>query len=235
MRFGSFEFRPGLWPTLLTLVLLSLLLGLGNWQLERAVPQWVAPEIETETGEGEEEPAETRPLAAEGDAPSDETGPVDFESLAGSGDDPSRPYIPEGGEDDAPPEIDSEMEETTEAEEDGDEGEAESAPTSPPEPPTEEELLAVDKREFAATAVIRTTLEGAALTSAVFGDRVVLSLPIEDSATREEESPGEPESAAETDEPIDAEPDLEPPPDPIPRPPRTTAPNRRCRGNRLRR
>ncbi len=36
MRFGSFEFRPGLWPTLLTLVLLSLLLGLGNWQLERA-------------------------------------------------------------------------------------------------------------------------------------------------------------------------------------------------------
>ena len=36
MRFGSFEFRPGVWPTLLTVVLLSLLLGLGNWQLERA-------------------------------------------------------------------------------------------------------------------------------------------------------------------------------------------------------
>jgi surfeit locus 1 family protein len=36
MRFGGFEFRPGLWPTLATLVLLPLLVGLGRWQLERA-------------------------------------------------------------------------------------------------------------------------------------------------------------------------------------------------------
>ena len=36
MRFGRFEFNPGLWPTMLTVAFLSLLLGLGNWQLERA-------------------------------------------------------------------------------------------------------------------------------------------------------------------------------------------------------
>jgi surfeit locus 1 family protein len=36
MRLGNFEFSPGLWPTLATLVLLPLLVGLGQWQLERA-------------------------------------------------------------------------------------------------------------------------------------------------------------------------------------------------------
>ena len=36
MRIGSFEFRPGLWPTLVTLILLPFLSGLGLWQLERA-------------------------------------------------------------------------------------------------------------------------------------------------------------------------------------------------------
>lgn len=36
MRIGSFEFRPGFWPTLVTLILLPLLAGLGIWQLERA-------------------------------------------------------------------------------------------------------------------------------------------------------------------------------------------------------
>jgi len=36
MRIGSFEFRPGLWPTLATLILLPFLSGLGIWQLERA-------------------------------------------------------------------------------------------------------------------------------------------------------------------------------------------------------
>ena len=36
MRIGNFEFRPGLWPSLATLVLLVLLLSLGFWQLDRA-------------------------------------------------------------------------------------------------------------------------------------------------------------------------------------------------------
>ena len=36
MRLAGFEFRPGLWPTLATLVLLPVLVGLGLWQLERA-------------------------------------------------------------------------------------------------------------------------------------------------------------------------------------------------------
>jgi surfeit locus 1 family protein len=36
MRIGSFEFRPSLWPTLATLILLPFLAGLGVWQLERA-------------------------------------------------------------------------------------------------------------------------------------------------------------------------------------------------------
>lgn len=36
MRIGNFEFRPGLWPTLVTLILLPFLSGLGVWQLERA-------------------------------------------------------------------------------------------------------------------------------------------------------------------------------------------------------
>jgi surfeit locus 1 family protein len=36
MRIGPFDFRPSLWPSLATLVLLPLLIGLGQWQLERA-------------------------------------------------------------------------------------------------------------------------------------------------------------------------------------------------------
>jgi len=36
MRLAGFEFRPGLWPTLATLVLLPALVGLGVWQLDRA-------------------------------------------------------------------------------------------------------------------------------------------------------------------------------------------------------
>jgi surfeit locus 1 family protein len=37
MRLAGFEFRPGLWPTLITLLLLPVLVGLGLWQLDRAV------------------------------------------------------------------------------------------------------------------------------------------------------------------------------------------------------
>jgi surfeit locus 1 family protein len=36
MRVGSFNFCPTLWPSLATLVLLPVLIGLGHWQLERA-------------------------------------------------------------------------------------------------------------------------------------------------------------------------------------------------------
>lgn len=37
MRLGQFEFTPGFWPTLATLAVLPVLVGLGNWQLQRAV------------------------------------------------------------------------------------------------------------------------------------------------------------------------------------------------------
>jgi len=36
MRIGPVDFRPTLWPSLATLVLLPVLIGLGHWQLERA-------------------------------------------------------------------------------------------------------------------------------------------------------------------------------------------------------
>lgn len=36
MRIGKLEFRPGLWPSLTTIVVMVLLVSLGFWQLERA-------------------------------------------------------------------------------------------------------------------------------------------------------------------------------------------------------
>jgi surfeit locus 1 family protein len=36
MRIGPFDFRPSLWPSLATLALLPVLIGLGQWQLDRA-------------------------------------------------------------------------------------------------------------------------------------------------------------------------------------------------------
>jgi len=36
MRAGKYDFRPGLWPSLATALLLPLLIGLGFWQLDRA-------------------------------------------------------------------------------------------------------------------------------------------------------------------------------------------------------
>ncbi len=36
MRFGGYDFSPALWPTVVTLLLLPLMTGLGIWQLERA-------------------------------------------------------------------------------------------------------------------------------------------------------------------------------------------------------
>lgn len=36
MRLGSMDFRPGRWPTIITLVVFGILLSLGFWQLDRA-------------------------------------------------------------------------------------------------------------------------------------------------------------------------------------------------------
>ena len=36
MRLGAYDFSPSLWPTLITLLLVPLMIGLGAWQLERA-------------------------------------------------------------------------------------------------------------------------------------------------------------------------------------------------------
>lgn len=36
MRIGAREFRPGLWPSIATMLVLPLLIGLGFWQLDRA-------------------------------------------------------------------------------------------------------------------------------------------------------------------------------------------------------
>lgn len=36
MRIGSLDFRPALWPTVVTVVLFAFLIGLGFWQLDRA-------------------------------------------------------------------------------------------------------------------------------------------------------------------------------------------------------
>lgn len=36
MQFGRLEFRPGLWPTVITLIMLGILVSLGLWQLDRA-------------------------------------------------------------------------------------------------------------------------------------------------------------------------------------------------------
>jgi len=35
MRIGTFEFNPGLWPSVATLILLPILCGLGFWQIDR--------------------------------------------------------------------------------------------------------------------------------------------------------------------------------------------------------
>jgi len=45
MRLWGFEFKPGLWPSLVTLVLLPILIGLGKWQLDRA--EWKQRLIDT--------------------------------------------------------------------------------------------------------------------------------------------------------------------------------------------
>ena len=181
---------------------LEPLLTVEYWQLDRAVPQWVAPEMETELDAVEVGSLEGASPPPEDEASAVDTGSAIFEGLAGSGDDPSRPDAPvaskdlsetaEGG-DVADAEVES-------AEEDDEVGEEESEVLPPPRPPTKEELLAVDKREFFATATVRTTLEGPALTAAMFGDRIILTLPIEAAI----------ETIDETASPEAAEPEAEP-------------------------
>ena len=66
MRFGAFDFRPALWPTVITLLMLLLMTGLGIWQLERAV--WKEGLVDTHEGRSRLPPIALRP----GVEPSDE-------------------------------------------------------------------------------------------------------------------------------------------------------------------
>lgn len=66
MRFGAFDFRPALWPTVITLLLLLLMTGLGIWQLERSV--WKQGLVDTHEGRSRLSPIALRP----GEALSDE-------------------------------------------------------------------------------------------------------------------------------------------------------------------
>ena len=56
MRFGQFEFNPGLWPTIATLAILPMLVWLGNWQLERAAWKQGLVDSATETADHAPQP-----------------------------------------------------------------------------------------------------------------------------------------------------------------------------------
>ena len=59
MRLGAFDFKPTLWPTVFTLLLLSLMTGLGLWQLERA--NWKQVLVDTHEGRIRLPPVALRP------------------------------------------------------------------------------------------------------------------------------------------------------------------------------
>ena len=61
MRFGAFDFKPTLWPTVVTLLLLVLMTGLGLWQLERA--DWKQELVDTNEGRSRLSPIALRPGA----------------------------------------------------------------------------------------------------------------------------------------------------------------------------
>jgi surfeit locus 1 family protein len=52
MRLGSFQFTPGLWPSLATLAILPVLLLLGSWQLERA--SWKQALVDAHAGRAQQ-------------------------------------------------------------------------------------------------------------------------------------------------------------------------------------
>ena len=62
MRFGAFDFKPTLWPSVITVLLLSLMTGLGFWQLERA--DWKQTLVDTHAGRTRLSPIALRPGAA---------------------------------------------------------------------------------------------------------------------------------------------------------------------------
>jgi len=61
MRLGAFDFKPTLWPTVVTLLLLPLMTGLGLWQLERA--DWKQALVDTNEGRSRLSPIALRPGA----------------------------------------------------------------------------------------------------------------------------------------------------------------------------
>ena len=76
MRFGSVEFVPGLLPTLVTVALLSLLLGLGKWQLDRAA--WKQALIDRELEISQQSPQPLLDVLAAG-------GVLDFRPVVARG------------------------------------------------------------------------------------------------------------------------------------------------------
>jgi len=61
MRLGAFDFKPTLWPTVVTLLLLPLMTGLGLWQLERA--DWKQALVDSNEGRSRLSPIALRPGA----------------------------------------------------------------------------------------------------------------------------------------------------------------------------
>ena len=61
MRLGAFDLKPTLWPTVVTLLLLPLMTGLGLWQLERA--DWKQALVDTNEGRSRLSPIALRPGA----------------------------------------------------------------------------------------------------------------------------------------------------------------------------
>jgi len=61
MRFGAFDFKPTLWPTVITMLLLPLMTGLGLWQMERA--DWKQSLVDTHEGRTRLSPIALRPGA----------------------------------------------------------------------------------------------------------------------------------------------------------------------------
>ena len=61
MRLGAFDFKPAFWPTVVTLLLLPLMTGLGLWQLERA--DWKQALVDSNEGRSRLSPIALRPGA----------------------------------------------------------------------------------------------------------------------------------------------------------------------------